>query len=276
MQTEYDKLQDLSESLSAKNKELERNSAENLIELTKLRLQLDESKEEIQVLNTNINCFKEDKQYLETKKRELESKVIILQNDLDLERKRTVSNTGLEQTISELRHHLSTKTNEILDLSDKLEKSNQEINAFDKILEEKQEIISRLQIFEKENFNFKEDIKKYNETVETQLSQIEDYKIRCSEGSAKIHSLETQLKSLNESFAAKIRSLETKITEMQSYINDMEVELKKKDLKYEEYRNRVCKVLKQNGSQTNDRNLKKIETLETTIDTLNLELNSLK
>ena len=262
--------------MSAKNKELERNLTENLNELIKLKEQLNDSKNEMQVLKTNISCFKEDKLFLENKKKEFESKVIVLQNDLDLERKRTVSNTGLELTINELRHHLSDKTNEILDLNERLEKACLQINTFDDILEEKEELISRLQNLEKENSNLKEDIKKYSETLETQLSQIEDYKIRCSEGSARIHSLETQLKSTNETLNANIRSLETKLSEMQSYINDMEVELKKKDVKYEDYRNRVCKVLKQNGSQTNDRNLKKIETLETTIDTLNSELNSLK
>ena len=262
--------------MSAKNKELEKSLTESNNELSKLRQEFNDSKQEIEVLKTNIDCFKEDKQYLETKKREFESKVIILQNELDFEHKKNVSNTGLEQTIAELRHHLSAKTNEIVDLSDRLERANEQLKSFDQTLDEKQELISRIQNLEKENFNFKHDINKYNETLETQMSEIEDYKIRCTEASARIHSLETQLKSSNETFSSKVRSLESKITQLQTYISEMEVELKKKDIKYEEYRNKVTKVLKQNGSQNNERNSKKFEALETTIDTLNSELNSLK
>ncbi|CAG2105842.1 unnamed protein product, partial [Medioppia subpectinata] len=220
---------------------------------------------------------KDEKQSLETRKREFESKVIVLQNELDLERKRNVANSGLEQTISELHHQLDEKTTEIIDISDRFESAKQGIKNFDELFAEKQELISRVESLEKENLLLKEDVQKYSETLETQLSEIENYKIKGSELTAHINSLETQLRTTNETFNKSVKSLETKVNEMRSQITGLESELNAKDEKFEEYKHRVCKVLKQhNDSQNNERNSKQMSDLESTIDHLNLELNSLK
>ena len=252
--------------------------SDSIAELTKIREQLAEAKDEIQALKTSIANLKDEKQNLESKRRELESKVIVLQSELESEHKKNVSNTGLEQTITELHHHLDAKTTEIIELTDKLENANQELRRLEEVSGEKQDLISKLDVLEKENSNLKEDVKKYSETLETQLSEIENYKIKCADNSARIHSLEVQSKTVNESHVTRVRSLETKIIELQTYISDMEVELKKKDTKFEEYRTRVTKVLKQqeNGFQIKDKTSKQIESLETTIEELNTELNLIK
>lgn len=276
LQTEYDKLEDQSDGLKARNKQLERDLSDSVTELTRIREQLAEAKDEILSMKASITNLKDEKQSLECKKRELESKVIVLQNELDSEHKRNVSNTGLEQTIAELRHHLDAKTTEIVELTDKLENANQELTTYGDLCRDNQQLISRLDSLERENSNLKEDVKKYSETLETQLSEIENYKMRCAEASARIHSLEVHSKASNESHISRIKCLETKIEDLQTYIKEMESELKKKDMKFEEYRNRVTKVLKQqeNGIQIKDS--KQIESLETTINHLNDELNSFK
>ncbi|CAG2162322.1 unnamed protein product [Oppiella nova] len=277
LQSEYDKIQDESDSLKTRNKELERDLSDGLNELTRVRQELEETKDQIDGLNGCVASLKEDKQCLEVRKREFESKVIVLQNELDLERKRNVANTGLEQTIAELHHQLDEKTTEIIDLSDRFETTKQDIKQFDELVVEKQELMSRVESLEKENSLLKEDVQKYSETLETQLSEIENYKIKSSEWTALIHSLETQSKTSNELFNKTIKSLETKVHELQTHVNGLEKELIAKDEKFEEYKHRVCKVLKQqNDNQNSDRNSKQIHAFETTIENLNLELNSLK
>lgn len=278
MQSEYDKLQDESDVLKSKNKELEHDLSNTVTELTKIREQFAECKEELEALKNTVSLLKEEKDSLESKKRELDSKVIILQSDLESERKRNVANTGLEQTIAELHHQLDLKTTEIVDLTDQLESAKKDVERYGDLLSEKEEFITQVQYLEKENSNFKEDLKKYSETLETQLCEIEEYKLRCADSTALIQSLETQIRSSNESQHKTVKSLESKVYELQKQVNILEIEIKKKDEKFEEYKVRVCKVLKQqqNGSQNNFENSEKIESLETTVKNLNIDIKSLK
>jgi chromosome segregation ATPase len=263
--------------LKSKNKELERDLSDSVNELTKVREQFAECKEELETLRNTFSSLKEEKDSLELKKRDFESKVIVLQTDLESERKRNVANSGLEQTIAELHHQLDLKTTEIVDLTDQLESAKEDVQRYEDLLKEKEELIAQVQYLEKENLNFKEDIKKYSETLETQLSQIEQYKIRSADSAALIQSLETQLKSTNESHHKTVKSLESKVCELQTQLNSLEIEIKKKDEKFEEYKARVCKVLKQqNGSQNNLENSKQVENLESNIKNLNIDIKTLK
>jgi hypothetical protein len=72
--------------------------------------------------------------------------------------------------------------------------------------------------------------------------------------------------------------LESKVCELQTQLNSLEIEIKKKDEKFEEYKVRVCKVLKQqqNGSQNNLENSKQVENLESNIKNLNIDIKTLK
>ncbi len=263
--------------MKSKNKELERDLSDSVNELTKIREQFAECKEELEAQKNTVSLLKEERDSLESKKRDFESKVIVLQTDLESERKRNVANTGLEQTIAELHHQLDLKTTEIVDLTDQLESAKEDVERYEDLLKEKEELITQVQYLEKENLNFKEDIKKYNETLETQLSQIEQDKIRSADSAALIQSLETQLKSNNESHHKTVKSLESKVYELQTQLNSLEIEIKKKDEKFEEYKVRVCKVLKQqNGSQNNFENSKQVESLESNIKNLNIDIKTLK
>ncbi|XP_054167497.1 GRIP and coiled-coil domain-containing protein 2-like [Oppia nitens] len=277
LQTEYDKIQDESDSLNLKNKELERDLNNAITQLTTTREELAESKQDIESYKSNINSLKEEIQSLEAKKREFESKIIVLENDLDLERKRNVANTGLGQTISELRHQLDEKTTEIIDLSDKLENSSHESKMFEQISSDRDRLLSRVENLEKDNKFLNEDINKYKETLETQLSELEDYKIKCCQWTAQMQTLQLQSNTNSETYSITVKNLETKVNDLQQHISDLEVDLKDKDHKFEEYKHRVCKVLKQqNDVQTNEVNTQYMQELKTQIDDLTQQLNTIR
>ena len=215
----------------------------------------------------------------------MESKIIVLQNELSEERKKLMNQAGLEKTVSELRKQLDLKTSEVVDLSDLIEKDkevheeNVRLNARINELEQiSKQLGSENEEIKEQNWNLSRKIESINSCNEQEKLRLVELVSENGRILKELESSREQLKRKRIEFAQKLEDCERKLAECKE-------ELDSKNLEFENYKSKVFKVLNEKESNhlelhelkvQNQDYEQKIASYEAKISSLLQELETMK
>lgn len=248
LQTEFDKLQDEYDQLLEKRKRSDSDLNQTISELNKLRVSAAEAKHENEMLIRRVAELEKESEVNFTKRKELESKVIVIQNELMEEKKKLVNQAGLEKTLMEIRKQVDLKTSEVVDLSDLLEK-DKEVQAENvRLNSQLVQLETRLKQLESENEEAKEQNWNLSRKIESIISSNENEKIRLVELVTENNKLTKDMQSIRDQFKRKKVELEEKLIEYGKKIEESREELEMKNSDFENYKSKVFKVLTEKES----------------------------
>ena len=244
-----------------------------------------ETKHENENLTRRIVDLENEAEVNFTKRKELESKIIVLQNELKEERKRLVNQAGLEKTLAELRRQIDLKTSEVVDLSDLLERNKEVQEDNVRLKATLSELEGKLKKLESENEETKEQNWNLSRKLESINSVTEQEKIRLVELVTEKKKIEKELESSQDSFKRKRIEMEQKLKDCQKELEESREELDAKISEFENYKSKVFKVLNEKESnhlELHELKIKnqdleeKVTMYESRLESLVSELDSVK
>lgn len=215
---------------------------QTVTELNKLRVSTAEAKHDNENLTRRVAELEEESEVNFTKRKELESKIIVLQTELTEEKKKLVNQSGLEKTLVELRKQIELKTSEVVDLSDLLEKNKgvQEENI--RLKELICELEVRLKQLESDNEVANEKFWAQTREVKSIKSANEQDRVRLVELVTANKKIAKELNSSREQFKRKRIELEQKLAESEKKLEESLEEIDTKNSEFENYKSKVFKV----------------------------------
>lgn len=258
---------------------------QTITELNKLRVSAAETKHENENLTRRIVDLENEAEVNFTKRKELESKIIVLQNELKEERKKLVNQAGLEKTLAELRRQIDLKTSEVVDLSDLLERNKEVQEENIRLKTTLSEMEGKLKKLESENEETKEQNWNLSRKLESVNSVTEQERIRLVELVAEKKRIEKELECCQDSFKRKRVELEQKLKDCQKEMEESREELDAKTCEFENYKSKVFKVLNEKESnhlEVHELKIRKedleekVTIYESRIESLVNELDSVK
>ena len=271
LQKEHDKLHDEYETAKKKVKNFENDLSLSLRELNAAKIDLSNLKHEYEKLEKK--CQQTELHLNEEKDRgkELSSKIIILNNKLDEERKKTSGLSSLERQIGKLNAQLESKQNEIIEINKRLKQLDEANSDLIRIKEDHQLL------------------KALNESLTTELNRLraENQELICSTNNrhSEFDSLTGENKRLNddnEQLNGELASLRQSVgdrdaqnrrelDELRNKLGLVEQQLSNKESEFNSYKIKVTKVLneKNNGQASGEdkqAHLKQLSSLKRQLD----------
>ncbi|RWS04296.1 GRIP and coiled-coil domain-containing protein 2-like protein [Dinothrombium tinctorium] len=271
LQSEYDSLHDEFDNLKRELKLKETDLTNAIKSGTKAKEDLEECRNEIENLKASIDKLKNTADDELRLRQEIESKVIILQSELDEERKKVCNQTGLEQTLEQLKNELDLKTTEVAELGEELDKLMTKEAEREELKVEVTNLKAKISDLKARNEELEGKCNDLSQKVESLSASYEQEKVANIEYIEENTNLKQKIVSSEEQANRKIKSLEAVIKELKAQISLSEQELQRKEDEFNAYKIRVCKVLSEKKENPFESRVKELEEI---IDNLRLELNS--
>ena len=270
MQSDFDKLQDDYENVRDQKKRMEQDLTLCIAESTKLRVELEELKQEKEGMNKKIADLERDAETQFTRRKELEGKVIVFTNELEQEKKKLVNQAGLERTVNELRCQLDLKTTELVELGEIVEKQQKIQEEWKSMKDDLAKAENEKKRLQEENEEVKEknwDLISKLEAKNTIHEQERVRVVELLEELKHIRGIESQLK---EGHSKCINELEGRIRSLSEQLTSTQTTLSFTEREFEAYKVKVCRVLSEKTSSSEEvSSLKEqIATMQNTIETL--------
>lgn len=270
MQADFDKLQDEHDQLVSQKRKLDQDINQAANELSKTRFNLAESKQEIENLTKEVNKLKKETEVSFTKRKEAESKVIVLTNEVTEYKKKLENQAGLERTVNELRIQLGIKTTEIVELSESVEKSRETEAQLASMYEKVAELEGQVSSLKDETDELKEQNWNLTRKLETSTSSNENERLRLIEQHDENKILKDQLEQIKCQSEEQIDDLKKRLQLNEEDLKNAKTALEKKESEFSEYKTKVSIVLSQRSSHQ-----PQLDEMKKTIDEQNDEIQSL-
>lgn len=202
--------------------------------------------------------------------RELESRIIVLQTECQNEKKKTSDFQVCESERNEIKCELTQKNDEIAELSERLKQSLQRIGALEEEVAEKETRLAQYGDLQHTNEQQSATIQQLSATVQSQSEQIDQCNQVIDDLCCKNDQLEKKTADLQLNHSQKVSSLELTISELENKVKLSEADLNLSRTKFEEYKQRVSNVLKENKFNNCEYN-KNIEELQFQVQQLQEE-----
>ena len=216
---------------TAEKKRLTQDLSQAVSQLNNIRVEIAESKHEKDLLIKKTADFETETQVQSSRRKELESKIIVLENDLSLEKKKLETKEGLERQLLDLKTQVKEveALGELKDQLKGLEEENERLKQVLKDLQEGQESLKTdNEVLKEETWNLSRKLEAANSALETErlrvLELLEDNQsMQSSMEKGKqarqclIQDLEAKVKCLKEELTATRDSLAFKDQEFQVY-----------------------------------------------------------
>lgn len=263
-------MQDQIDVLTKTNKNLANDLLKCTDELVQTKQFCDQQREEIVNLNDTIQKQINLKEELTKSTKNLEGKIIVLEDELKNEKNKCSNLKNIEQEKKALEEELKHKKSQLIELKklnenleSKLEKRENEIQQNSRVRKEYDQLKEV-----HDNLKHQSDIDK--QTIETLHKEIVS-KDDCI--SSLENSLEEQVKlnkELKQEHSEKVISLELALAQVNHSLTLAQDDLKTSNSKFEEYKLKVANVLKDNKSN-NFNHTENTKSLQTEIDKLQEE-----
>ena len=270
MQADFDKLQDEHDQLVSQKKKLDQDINQAANELSKTRFDLAESKQEIENLTKEVNKLKKETEVSFTKRKEAESKVIVLTNEVTEYKKKLENQAGLERTVNELRIQLGIKTTEVVELSESVEKSRETETKLASMYEKVATLENQISSLKDEIDELKEENWNLTRKLETCTSSNENERLRLIEQHDENRNLKDQLEQLKSQSQESIDDLKKQLQLSEEDLKNAKTALEKKESEFCEYKTKVSIVLSQKSSHQ-----PQMDEMKKTIDEQSDEIQSL-
>lgn len=207
--------------------------------------------------------------------KELESRIIVLQAECKSAKKINTNFQVCESQRNEAKEELSQKNDIISQLSEQLDQSLKRINFLENDVALKDACIGEIECLREKNQQHSEDILKMQETVQSKQEQIDKFnqtidELLCNKDQSEKIFADQQLKH-----SQRVATLELTVSEMENKLKLTEGDLHLNRTKFDEYKQRVSSVLKEN-KLNNFEYSKNIEDLHFQIESLQGENKALR
>lgn len=243
----------------------------SISELGKTKEELAESKSDAENFQRKISTLEAKADFDFNHRKELEGRIIVLQNELQDERKKLINQTGLEKSLNELRHQMSLKTSEIVELGQIVEREKEimdESSQLKELIKGFQEQISQLkgelEETKEQNWNL-------NRKLEAANSSNEQERVKMIDVMNENKSLESSMDQIKQSFQKKQRETDLKLKEVQEKLRIAEEGVKLKEEEFERYKSKVHRVLSEKQAEHQG-----IEDLKKTIESYEENIQKLE
>ncbi|KAI1303638.1 GRIP and coiled-coil domain-containing protein 2 [Halotydeus destructor] len=272
LQSEYDNLQDERDTLASGKKSSDNDLNQTIIELSRVREDVAEIRDENNVLRKRINGLERELDDSLNRRKELESKIILLENDLVIERRKLVNQTGLEKTVNELRVQIDLKTTELVEFGDQIEKSKTVGLQRAALAEELQVVRLQLETLTQEYNSLHQQNSDLKNQFENMSSNNEEDRLKIIDLVNENGNLQSMLQSARESSSRRVKDYEKQLLDLKETISIIEVDSESKQADFEMYKLRVHRILNEKSADTKqvelERQLKseveqRLERLET-------------
>ncbi|RWS23635.1 GRIP and coiled-coil domain-containing protein 2-like protein [Leptotrombidium deliense] len=271
LQSEYDLLHDQFDDAKKQLKTKEADLSSSIKTATSLKEELEESKNEIERLKAEIGQLRLQYDDECSFRRDLESKLIIFDSELDEQRKRATNSAGLEQSVINLKKQLDLKTTEVVELGEQVETLTVKLSECDELKQTLENLIREKEDLAVIKDSLQESVTDITSKMEKLNSSYEQEKIQNIEFIEQNTSLRLKLQSTEEQSQRKVKNLEQNIKELKTQIELSEEELKRKEDDFNAYKLRVCKVLSEKKENPFEM---RVKVLEEECDTLKSELQT--
>ena len=275
LQTEYDKIQDEVELCKKSNKVLESDILKCSQEFSQSRETCANQKEEIDQLRNNCSQLQAQINTITNSNKELESRIIVLQSECKNEKKKNNDFQECENERNQVKQELALKNEEVGQLRERLDQSLQQISIFQQEIADKDLLLDQFKDLQSATLQLNEDNQKNFETVKSQEKIIEKCNQTIDELTTKNGQSEKQIDDLQWAHSQRVSALELIISELENKLQLSEEDLSLNKTKFDEYKQRVSSVLKEN-KLNNFEYSKNIEDLHFKIESLQEENNGLR
>lgn len=242
----------------------------SIAELTKLRVELEELKQEKESMNRKITDMERNSESQFNRRKELEGKIIVFTNELEQEKKKLVNQAGLERTVNELRCQLDLKTTEVVELGEMVEKHKEIQDELHSLKELFKSVEAERKKVEEENEEVKETNWELTRKLEAMNMSYEQEMVRVVELLEEVRRLKIVESQLKEVHSKTVSELENKIRNLSDQLNSTQTTLSFTEQEFEAYKVKVCRVLSEKTTSSTELSRLKevIESLQNTIETL--------
>lgn len=215
--------------------------------------------------------FQQSEQHLNEendRNKELSSKIIILNNKLDEERKKTQNLSTVEKQVNKLTSRLDSKQNEINEINKKLKHLDETNSDLVKIKEEHQLLQALNESLETELGKLKNENQELINSTNNKYSEFESIISENNNLQVTNSQLTDELTNLKRTIEHKDKDFNTDLEDLKKKLMIAEQQLSNKDAEYNSYKIKVTKVLNErNNSRTNDEtHLKELSSLKRQLD----------
>lgn len=249
---DFDKLQDEFDSLKEEKKRTEADLNQSLSELNRIRVEIAEAKHDNETLLKKITNLDKESEIQLNRRKELESKIIVLENELSLEKKKVQTNAGLEKHLQEMRVQLNQKTSQVAELDDLKERFKEVSEESVKLKSHLMELTDQIKKLSSDNEILKEDNWNLNRKTESLNSLLEAERVKVIElleENQSLKSREDKVKNVNRSLQSET---EAKLKFLRSQLITAEESLAFKDKEFESYKRKVTQVLNEKQQESTE------------------------
>lgn len=252
LQKEHDKLQDDYETAKKKVKNFENDLSLSLRELNAVKIDLSNLKCEYDKLERKLQQTESHLNDEIERGKELSSKIIILNNKLDEEKKKTQNLNSFEKQINKLSNQLESKQNEINEINKQLKQLNETNNDLIRIKEDHQLLKALNESLDTELNRLKNENQQLISSKNNKNSEFESIINENKQLKENNGQLNNELTGLKESINKKDENYNLEIEELKKKLISVEEQLNNKENEFNSYKIKVTKVLNEKNNSANN------------------------